>query len=251
MEMEEEPLGKKERKALKRQSREGERERGLRRSTAKRIVLWGLTAFVLTASVAALWYLARGAGDETPFAEPAGFIVELTLEDHVKGPASASVVLLEYGDFQCPACGVYYFVARRLQEEFPNELKIAYRHFPLFQIHAKAKDASYAAEAAALQGKFWEMCDLLYERQEEWIRGDEEELFLAYAAELGLDTERFRADRKSDAVAEKVRIDLESAMGARLEGTPSFFLQGKRIANPRSYDAFHKLISHALSEFSL
>ena len=156
------------------------------------------------------------------------------------------MTLLEYSDFQCPACGVYFPIVKQLLEDHPDDVRFVYRHFPLRSIHAKAQLAGQASEAAGLQDKFWEMHDILFERQSVWVNGDHEELFVSYAQELGLNVEQFKNDLESPDTKNKVDGDYLSAVGAKLNSTPSFFVNGRKITNPRTYEEFKILINEAL-----
>ncbi|HEX6712295.1 MAG TPA: thioredoxin domain-containing protein [Thermoleophilaceae bacterium] len=140
--------------------------------------------------------------------------------DHARGPA-ATHVLLEYGDYECPYSRAAY---RQIQiVERALELRFAFRHFPLTQIHPHSLAASAAAEAAALQGRFWEMHDLLFERQ----KALEDDDLLGYARELGLELERFESDRHGNEVGERIVRDVESGLASgEVRGTPTLFIDG-------------------------
>lgn len=168
--------------------------------------------------------------------------------DHVKGATGTStkVTLVEYSDFECPACGAYAPVVKQLVTEYADRVTFVYRHFPLPQ-HLSALPAAYAAEAAGKQGKFFEMHDLIFARKDEWaIARDISETFKTYATELGLDAAQFEADMKSDEVAQKVEIDRQSGEKSGVRGTPTFYLNEKQIANPQTYEAFKALIDDAV-----
>lgn len=163
--------------------------------------------------------------------------------DNVKGNASSSVVLIEYSDFECPACRVYAGITKELMVEFGDRIAFVYRHFPLTGIHANAELAARAAEAARKQGKFWEMHDLLFEKQDEWSRvADIEPLFESYATLLNISVEQFKKDWLSVEIKDLVRAERADAIKLGLPGTPSFFLNGKQIQNPSSAEAFKALI---------
>jgi len=126
-----------------------------------------------------------------------------------------------------------------------------YRHFPLTQLHANAQAAAQAAQAAALQGKFWQMHDLLFENQNKWsgqsnagARGT----FETYAAGLGLDMEKFKRDRDSSAVTAKIQTDLESGAASGVTGTPTFYVNGKQMPHPQSYEQFKQAVVSALPQ---
>lgn len=164
-----------------------------------------------------------------------------------KGGAQANAVLIEYSDFQCPACQSYYPIVKQLNNSFGDRLKIVYRHFPLIQTHPHALPAAWAAEAAGEQNKFWEMHDLLFDKQAEWSGAKNiDDNFLFYATALGLNKEQFSADYKSQLVKDRVQNNLAGAQAMRLNSTPSFILNGKKINNPRTFDEFRTLIDAAL-----
>jgi len=168
--------------------------------------------------------------------------------DWVKGPAGAKTVLIEYSDFQCPACGSYHPILRKLLAEFGDRMRFAYRHFPLKQ-HPNAEPAARAAEAAGRQGKFWEMHDLLFEGQSTWSDlADAEGIFDGYARRLGLDLARFHADLNSAELRKTIEEDRRSGSRLNLPGTPSFFLNGTLILNPEGYDEFRKILQQSVRQ---
>ena len=169
--------------------------------------------------------------------------------DNTKGNQEAKVVLMEYSDFQCPACRSYYPILKQLSTEFSDSVLFIYRHFPLLSIHPNAEFASRASESARKQGKFWEMHDLLYEKQNEWARtANVLETFESYATLLLLDTDQFKTDFSSQDVVDFVRAQRIHATGIGLQGTPSFFLNGRQIQNPQSYEEFKKIILEELNK---
>jgi Na+/H+ antiporter NhaA len=143
--------------------------------------------------------------------------------DHLRGPEDAPVTVVEYGDFECPYCGQAEPVVRELLADF-GDVRYVWRHLPLTDVHPNAQLAAEAAEAAAAQGKFWEMHDLLLARSADLRFRD----LLRYAAELGLDTERFGRDLRTHAAAARVAEDGDSADLSNVSGTPTFFINGKR-----------------------
>jgi protein-disulfide isomerase len=144
--------------------------------------------------------------------------------DHVRGPAEATITLVEYGDFECPFCGMAYPVVRELARHLGGRLRVVFRHFPLRDQHPHAQHAAEAAEAAAAQGKFWEMHDRLFEHQ----RALDDEQLIRHAEELGLDTDRFRRDLTEHRHRERVQEDVLSGLHSGVRGTPTFFLNGVR-----------------------
>ncbi len=193
-----------------------------------------------------LVYLFKSGGGSSAGAFVAG---ELSPLDNAKGNLEAKVVVMEYSDFQCPACRVYYPVMRQLMQEFGGDAVFVYRHFPLTQIHPNAEFAARAAEAAKLQGKFWEMHDLLFEKQNEWAEANDiEALFVSYAKLIGLDQEKFKTDWRSKEVKDFVTSQKNHALSSGLQGTPTFFVGGEKVTNPRSADEFRGLIIKALGK---
>jgi protein-disulfide isomerase len=150
--------------------------------------------------------------------------VPLSGRDHVLGPPTATVTLLEYGDYQCPFCRAAQGSVEQLLQVMGDEVRYAYRHFPLTQIHPLAQQAAEASEAAGAQGSFWEMHKLLFERQERLGARD----LLGYAAALGLDVERFAAELGARVHEARVREDFMSGVRSGVNGTPTFFVNGRR-----------------------
>jgi protein-disulfide isomerase len=145
-------------------------------------------------------------------------------QDHVQGNPDAPIELVEYGDFECPFCGQAYNSVKAVQAALGDHLRFVFRNFPLAQAHPHALPAAQAAEAAGLQGRFWEMHDVLFEHQDKL---DEPSLF-RFAGALGLDMERFGRDFASPEVAAKIRADFLSGARSGVNGTPTFFVNGER-----------------------
>lgn len=145
--------------------------------------------------------------------------------DHVYGNLHAPLELVEYGDYECPYCGRAYPIVKSIQEKLGADLKFVFRNFPLRKIHPNAYPAAVATEAAALQGKFWEMHDIVFENQK--TLGPEN--ILAFANSLGLDIERFQKDILDESLFLKARKDFESGMRSGVNRTPSFFVNGKKF----------------------
>ena len=150
--------------------------------------------------------------------------------DHIRGAEHAPVTLVEYGDYECPNCGQAEVVVRELLLSFGDELRYVWRHLPLIDVHPHAQIAAEAAEAAGAQGAFWEMHDVLFAHQDALTPGD----LGRYAVELGLDTERFWEELRSNEHAPHVSDDVASADSSAVAGTPSFFINGVR--HPGAYD---------------
>ena len=144
--------------------------------------------------------------------------------DHIQGDNSAPVELVEYGDYQCPHCGRAYPIIKRVQKKLGTDLKFVFRNFPLSEVHPDAFNAAVAAEAAALQGKFWEMHDVIFENQENL---SPEDLF-SYAERVGLDVSRFKSDIQKESLSGKVENDFESGVRSGVNGTPGLFINGHK-----------------------
>ena len=145
--------------------------------------------------------------------------------DHAQGDASARITLVEYGDYECPHCARAYPIVKRVQQDLGADLRFVFRNFPLAQAHPNATAAARMAEAAALQGQFWPMHDLLYENQDRLRDPD----LLSYAHRLRLDLPAVRTAFESDAIAERVRRDFTSGVRSGVNGTPTFFVNGVRF----------------------
>ncbi|MEK7130337.1 MAG: thioredoxin domain-containing protein, partial [Patescibacteria group bacterium] len=211
----------------------------------RRVILWGGILGGSALLVFGLAYL----GSKSSSTNISGTPAPITDSDWVKGNKEAKVTIIEYSDFQCPACASAHPMMKKAVQEFGDKIRFAYRHFPLVQIHQNAELAALASEAAGLQGKFWEMHDMLFEKQSNWgTSKDAKKLFAQYAGELGLDRAKFESDLTSDAVKQKIQASLSEATRIKLGGTPSIFINDKIIDNPGSYDELKKLISDALSE---
>lgn len=196
-----------------------------------RFALYGLAVFILAA---AMYSLAKPS--------TAGSVPDVSEVDHARGgDATAPVTIIEYSDFQCPACGSFEPLVQSVSATYGDRVRIIYRHFPLSTLHPNAEAAAFASEAAAMQGKFWEMHDLLFDRQKDWDELDSPtDMFAAYAGLLELDVTQFTSDLTSDAVKDRVQIDVASGNAAGISATPTFYLNGQVIdfpanANPATY----------------
>jgi protein-disulfide isomerase len=156
------------------------------------------------------------------------------IADHIYGKADSKVVFIEYGDFQCPSCGSAHPQLKAATEAYKDKVAFIFRNFPLTTIHPNARAASAAAEAAGLQGKYWEMHNQLYEGQAAWenLTGDKRtDFFVGYASTLGLDTAKFKTDLASTAVNSKISFDQALGKKIGVNATPSFYLDGKKLSD--------------------
>ena len=171
--------------------------------------------------------------------------------NHVEGQGSTGVTLVEYGDYECPYCGQYYATVKQVEQQYDSKIYFQFRNLPLTQIHPNAMAGARAAEAAGLQGKFWQMHDLLYENQDPtersgWVADTKDVLddyFVGYAQQLGLNPTQFKSDFKSAKVNDMIQADLTAfnKTGAA-EATPTFFLDGKQIQPQNSVSSFQKYL---------
>jgi protein-disulfide isomerase len=150
--------------------------------------------------------------------------------DHIQGPPEAAVTLVEYGDYECPYCGAAYPIIKKVQERMGERLRFVFRNFPITTSHPHAEQAAEAAEAAAAQGRFWEMHDLLYENQQHLGGKD----LRAYAEQLGLEVEPFDQELAEHVHADRVHEDFMSGVRSGVNGTPTFYINGSR--HDDSYD---------------
>jgi len=152
----------------------------------------------------------------------------VSAEDHIQGPASAVVTLVEYGDYQCPACGTAYPEVKRLQREFGTNLRFVFRNFPLTEVHPLARPAAEVAEAASLLHRFWPMHDWLYEHQEEWSAYGGEALE-AGLRQVGLDEAKVTQMLRRPGIDARIQADFMGGVRSGVNGTPCFFLDGYRV----------------------
>lgn len=162
---------------------------------------------------------------------------------------SANIVtLVEYGDIQCPACKAYYPVVKQLLSAFPGQLKLIFKNFPLTSVHPHAMEAAIAAEAAGKQGKYFGFVDLAYENQDSWAElPDPQVKFDEFAKSLGLNLYQFHKDQKDPAITNLINSEEDEGLKNGVNGTPSFFVDGKKIDNPQSLDDFKKIIQAQLN----
>ena len=157
----------------------------------------------------------------------------VSARDHAQGPENAPLTLVEYGDYQCPYCGAAYPVVKQVQKALGKKLRFVFRNFPLTQMHPYALVAAEAAEAAALQGKFWEMHDIIYENQSML----EPEQLLVWAKELGLDLAKFETAIRKGEVTKRIKEDRTSGIASGVNGTPCFFINGTRYDGAPDYES--------------
>lgn len=171
-------------------------------------------------------------------------VYEVSIGDSpVRGPADAEITIVEFSDFECPFCRRVTPTLAQIQEEYGDQVKIAFKHLPL-SMHRRARPAHLASEAAHRQGKFWEMHDKIFANP----RDLSEEAYLRYAEEIGLDVARFKLDMASKSVADAVDADVRIASSLGVTGTPGFFVNGRFLRGAQPYEAFKRLIDQELEK---
>jgi protein-disulfide isomerase len=207
----------------------------------KRILPLIIILSVLGVALGSAWYLKRASNKVTPVAKNPNGIPANSNDNvvigvpgaeppHTLGPDSAPAKLEEFGDFECPPCGLFHPILVEMHKEFGDKLQITFREFPLVPAHQHSIAAASAAEAAGLQGKFWEMHDLLYENQKTWHEAfDVRPIFEGYAKQIGLDMNRYQNDLNSDQVAQRIFLDGKRAHSMGVKGTPTVFLNGREV----------------------
>ena len=206
----------------------------------KRLLPFVIIAIVLGAGLLTARYLQRAPSEPPqPSAAPSASPVATTVipaepgaePAHTFGDPKAPVILEEFGDFECPPCGVLHPILKALETEYgPTKVRLIFREFPLVPTHVHALAAARAAEAAGLQGKFWEMHDMIYEHQKDWHEAfDVRPIFEGYAKTIGLDVEQFGRDNTSEIVERRIFLDGKRAHSLGVQGTPTVFLNGNEV----------------------
>jgi protein-disulfide isomerase len=215
----------------------------------KRLLPFIIILVVLGVALSSAWYLTRtipaaptppvnqtaaspGSGSPAPqqTGQPVLTGVPGAEPPHVAGPANAPLKLEEFGDFECPPCGLFHPILKQMQEEFGDKLQVTFREFPLVPTHQHALAAASAAEAAGLQGKFWEMHHMIYDHQNDWKKEfDVRPIFEGYAKDIGVDVERYKRDVEGDLVANRIMQDGKRGHSMGVKGTPTVFLNGREV----------------------
>jgi len=239
-----EQLTKKQRRAFKKQNQQAEAVKKEQCQKRKSLLIWIAVFVGLCLIVWGVIFLSNNSDNNVTINSSS-----ISEQDHIYGSAEAEVVIIEYSDFQCPACRSYYSIIKQLEENYSDQLAVVYRNYPLSSLHPNAVPAAEAAEAASLQGKFWEMYDKLFANQVDWSNltsSKLEDVFVDYAEEIGLDTNKFKIDLDSNTVRDKVQADTQLARAAGLNSTPTFFINGQKINNPRGLEEFEFIINKML-----
>ena len=241
-------LTKKQRRELKRQQKLERKDQAVKRQKMSRIALWGGVLLFIVALIVGMMQAVKSKDDGSGSSDKGGTVAPITADDQQLGENNLGIEIIEYGDYQCPACAQVHPVVKQVLEKYGDYIGLAFRHFPLRQIHQNGQIASQAVEAAGKQGKYWEMHELLFDRQSDWSKErNPEDLFTQYAGEIGINGEQFKTDLKSNEVKDAVNADYESGVKANVSGTPAFFLNGEKVENAGTLSAWEKLIDPLIS----
>lgn len=208
--------------------------------------IWLIVGGILVLTVIFVAFMVKNSGNDGGISGGRTIDVSIDSEDWKKGADTPKITLVEYGDFQCPACKAYQPLLSQLIQKVDG-LQLVFRHLPLTQTHQNAMDAAKAAEAAGRQGKFWAMHDKLFEKQKEWKSlSDPKSKFVSYAEEIGLEIAQFKQDYESKEVDESIRKDMRTARKFNLRGTPSFIVGGQVLDRPpRNLNEFVNVVEKA------
>ncbi|MDO8658840.1 MAG: thioredoxin domain-containing protein [Candidatus Levybacteria bacterium] len=239
--MQMEKLTKKEKKELRKTEYQEQLEKEQRKKLINQIGIWGGIVAVIILSVLGLIKLANTPSSTNSTITPA----KVSKTDIAIGNKNAKTVLIEYSDFQCPACAYYHPILKQLLSDFNGKILFVYRFFPL-QTHKNAMISSGAAYASSLQGKFWEMHDMIFENQNSWAEStDAQSVFVSYAEKLKLNTDKFKKDINSDSTKKFINDQAQEGINIGVNSTPTFFLNYKQI-KPQGYEDFKTLIQNEL-----
>jgi protein-disulfide isomerase len=208
---------------------------------------WILLSVLIIGTIVGIIWLAEGNRSSDSSGTDVGDAAIVADDEQTKGPADAAVTLIEYSDFQCPFCRNFYNYAKIALRDNPD-VRSVYRHYPLTSIHPRADLAARASEAAGLQGKFWEMHDVLFDEQDQWSKmnaSTAEGQFIQYAADLGLDVAQFTSDLSNSVVRARVQAGIASARAIGATGTPTLILNGEKINIPRSAAELSQILRDA------
>ncbi|HBB76275.1 MAG TPA: hypothetical protein DCZ82_01275 [Candidatus Levybacteria bacterium] len=243
-----ENLTKKEKREQRRQEWQEKTRKEEKSQMIRKYTLWGGAAIGFLAVL--LIFIKLAGTSSTPVAnrEISNF-PPVSADDITYGSTSAKVSLIEYSDFQCPACAAYYPTVKKIKEAYKYKIVFVYRNFPLRQNHKNAEISARAGYAAHKQGKFWEMHDMLFENQGSWSGlNDPKDTFIEYAQKLGLDLEKFKTDINSSESKDFVTSQERQALSLGVNSTPTFFLNAKLLRVNANYEEFKKVIDEELGK---
>jgi protein-disulfide isomerase len=218
-------------------------------------VKWIIFAVIVLGVFGGIIWIGKSNNQTSSFTGDATHIINAApIGDHVLGPKTQKVTFIEYGDYECPGCGRMYQTVKDLTSKYPDKLTFVFRNFPLTSIHANALAAATAAEAAGLQGKYFDMHDMLYQNQDAWVTAsvtDRTRIFQNYAQQLGLDITKYKQDLSSKDITDKINRDITTGKDTfKVDSTPSFVLDGKKVDTKTSVDsaALTKMVDDAVAK---
>ncbi len=239
----------KEQRKMERQEFEQNIKNQESRDNFKKLIFWFIGAVLLIGVVVLIAIFAGGGSSSNPTTNQTNNIKfeKLDSNDLEFGPKNSKVTLVEYADFQCPACGAYYPMIKQLLSDFNGQMLYVYRFMPLTTIHQNALISAKASYAAYKSGKFLEMEDLLFTNQKDWAEvNDPTSIFISYAESLGIDKNKFSADMNANSTGQFILAQQQRWINDGVNSTPTFAINGKIINNPTSYEEFKKDIQNAM-----
>lgn len=177
-----------------------------------------------------------------------------TTTNHVEGKGTTGVTLVEYGDYECPYCQAYYSTVKQVVASYGDQIRFQFVNFPLTSIHQNAFAGARAAEAAGMQGKYWEMHDLLYENNDPngstgWVASNAPSTYFEqFAKQLGLNVAKFKTDMASSAVNDAINADMKKGTDLGIDGTPTFYVDGKKVTINNTTDDFKKVLDAEIAK---
>ena len=228
---------------------------------ANKATVWFIVGFIVVVTAGVIIAAAYSNGTSSSNNASSTFVSTtapaITAKDWSEGNPNAKVTLMEYGDFECPACGAYYPLVEQLVQNYSSTVRFIFRNFPLYTIHPLAGIGAQAAEAAGFEGgvaKYWAMNNLLYTKQSEWAADTTvapaevvTKYFDGYAQSIGLNVAQFNTDINATSVVNKIQTDVNGGNAASIDHTPTFFINLKQIPNPTSLAGFEATLDAAVS----
>lgn len=242
----EQKLTKKERKELRKLEWQEKAKTEARNAKVKKYSIWAAAVLIIGLVILGLvWFV----NSPSSSSDQNLTIAPVSKRDITNNESKGKVTLVEYADFQCPACAAYHPIVNQLLIDFKGKIYYVYRMFPLTNIHPNSHISAQAAYAALKQNKFFEMSDLLFTKQTEWAGlQDPTPAFTDYAKLLKLNADKFKNDMNSDEAKKYVNDSEQLALSEGINSTPTFFINGVKVQNPQSYDDFKKLINNELNK---
>ncbi|OGH07791.1 MAG: hypothetical protein A2W22_01085 [Candidatus Levybacteria bacterium RBG_16_35_11] len=234
-----EKLTKKEKKELKKLEREQQFEKENKKKTYQKFAYW-IAGIVVLALI--IWGIVAAASSTK---NQESIVPPISSNDIATGSATAKANLIEYADFECPACATYSKYIELMKGDFPEDLRVVYRFFPLPQHKLISSQVAYAAYK---QGKFWEMNKLLYDNQTTWVESsDPNPIFDDYAKQLNLDLDKFHQDQNADSTKKFIEDEYNKGLNIGIDHTPTFYLNGREV-EPSSYEDFKSLVEQEINK---